>query len=141
MTGEYYEHHGRYYDIPAIKLCPVPSRPVPVLIGGHSPAALRRAARLGDGWITAGCELDELRVLLGTLRGLLREAGRKEAGFELHLMPPMHAHDLDTARRLRDLGTTHAILSPRNPYVEGDRPLAAKLDFVKRYADEVIAKL
>jgi probable F420-dependent oxidoreductase len=141
MSGEYFEYHGAHYDIPALKLCPVPERPVPILIGGHSPPALRRAARLGDGWISAGSDLDELRAMLGTLRGLLRDAGRKEAGFELHLMPPMDAHDLDTARGLRDLGATHAILSPRNPYVEGDRPLSAKLDFVKRYADEVIAKL
>jgi probable F420-dependent oxidoreductase len=141
MTGEYFEYHGEHYDIPALKLCPVPERPVPILIGGHSLPALRRAARLGDGWIAAGNDLGELAGMLGGLRGLLREYGRKEAGFELHLMPPMDAHDLDSARRLRDLGATHAILSPRNPYVEADRPLAAKLDFVTRYADEVIAKL
>jgi probable F420-dependent oxidoreductase len=141
MTGDYFEYHSEHYDIPALKLCPVPERPVPILIGGHSAPALRRAARLGDGWIGAGNDLDELAGLLRNLRGLLRDAGRKEAGFELHVMPPMDAHDLDTARRLRDLGTSHAILSPRNPYVEGDRPLSVKLDFVKRYADEVIAKL
>jgi alkanesulfonate monooxygenase SsuD/methylene tetrahydromethanopterin reductase-like flavin-dependent oxidoreductase (luciferase family) len=140
MTGEYFEYRSTHYDIPALKLCPVPSKPVPILVGGHAPRALRRAARLGDGWISAGCPLDELRGLVDTVRGHLRAGGRDAARFELHLMPPFEARDLDTARRLRDLGATHAILSPRNPYVEADQPLAAKLDFVKRYADEVIAK-
>jgi probable F420-dependent oxidoreductase len=141
MTGDYFEYHSEHYDIPALKLCPVPREPVPILIGGHSQPALRRAARLGDGWISAGDELSELGAMLARLRGLLRDAGRKESGFELHLMPPMTAHDVGTARGLRDLGATHAILSPRNPYVEGDMPLQAKLDFVKRYADQVIGKL
>ena len=40
--------------VPSIKICPVPSAPVPVLIGGHTEPALRRAARLGDGWMHAG---------------------------------------------------------------------------------------
>ena len=50
-AGGYFEFHGEFYDFPAIKLEPVPSRPIPVLIGGHADANLRRAARLGDGWM------------------------------------------------------------------------------------------
>src|SRR5215470_9601490 len=38
----FFEFHGRHYDVPSIKLCPVPARPVPILIGGHAEPALRR---------------------------------------------------------------------------------------------------
>lgn len=52
-TGAYFEFHGRSYDIEPIKLAPAPTAPIPILIGGHSEAALRRAARSADGWMHA----------------------------------------------------------------------------------------
>ena len=58
-----------YYDIPAIKLCPVPTKPMPILIGGHADAALRRAARLSDGWMHGGGK-ENLADLLAKLRAL-----------------------------------------------------------------------
>ena len=54
LAGDFYEFHGKYYDLPSFKICPVPTQPIPILIGGHADAALRRAARLGDGWMHAG---------------------------------------------------------------------------------------
>ena len=42
-AGGYFEYHGEIYDVPAIKMAPVPTQPVPILIGGHGEAALRRA--------------------------------------------------------------------------------------------------
>ena len=53
-TGEYFEFHGDHYDIQPIKLCPAPTQRIPILIGGHADVALRRAARVGDGWMHAG---------------------------------------------------------------------------------------
>ena len=47
MGGDYFGFKGDFYDIPDLKLCPVPSQPVPILIGGHSKLALKRAAKLG----------------------------------------------------------------------------------------------
>ena len=46
-AGGYFEYHGEFYDFPAIKMEPVPTQPIPVLIGGHNDVQLRRAARLG----------------------------------------------------------------------------------------------
>ena len=57
-TGSFFEYHGEHYDIESIKICPVPSEPIPILIGGHADVALRRAARLGDGWMHAGGDAD-----------------------------------------------------------------------------------
>src|ERR1700728_2327584 len=53
-AGGYFSFHGEIFNIPNIKLSPIPSEPIPILIGGHSDAALRRAARAGDGWLHGG---------------------------------------------------------------------------------------
>ncbi|MBP2056684.1 putative F420-dependent oxidoreductase [Streptomyces griseochromogenes] len=53
-SGDTGAFHGEFYDVPAGTYCrPLPERPsgIPVLVGGMTPAALRRAARFGDGWI------------------------------------------------------------------------------------------
>ena len=52
--GGYFEFHGEFYDIPAIKICPTPTEPIPLLVGGHADAALKRAVTLGDGWMHGG---------------------------------------------------------------------------------------
>ena len=41
-SGEYFEYHGEFYDLDAMKMCPVPAQRVPILIGGHSDMALTR---------------------------------------------------------------------------------------------------
>src|ERR1700722_8287481 len=50
----YFEYHGEVFDIPPIKMSPIPDKPIPVLIGGHGKPALRRAATIGDGWMPGG---------------------------------------------------------------------------------------
>ena len=57
--GGWVEYHGSHYDVPACQVNPSPTEPVPILGGGHSPPALRRAARLCDGWIAAGAYTEE----------------------------------------------------------------------------------
>jgi len=135
----FYEFHGRHYDLPSIKICPVPSEPIPILIGGHSEPALRRAARIGDGWMHAGS--DDLEKMLKTLAGLRREYGREREPFEIHVIS-LEAYTVDGIRRLEDLGVTDVIVGFRNPYFEtiDSQTLEQKLDMLRRYADDVIAK-
>ncbi len=64
-----------FYDIPEIKLCPAPTKPVPILIGGHSKLALKRAARVGDGWISAGLGLEETKILIDQINEYRDEFG------------------------------------------------------------------
>ena len=80
MSGDYFEYHGDNYDFGALKLSPVPDRPVPILVGGHSKAALRRAATLGDGWISANTDLATLRDLVGRLQEMRELYGTMEKG-------------------------------------------------------------
>lgn len=137
--GGFFEFHGRHYDLPSIKMCPTPTKPVPILIGGHAEAALKRAARLGDGWMHAGS--DDLGVMLKRLGDLRREYGREREPFEVHVIS-MDAFTLDGIRQLEGLGVTDVIVGFRNPYVEpvDSQTLQQKLDMMRWYADNVLSK-
>ena len=68
--------------VAAASSSPAPSKPVPMLIGGHSKAALRRAARLGDGFIHAGGSAEEFAPLIGEIEEYRKEYGRDHLPFE-----------------------------------------------------------
>lgn len=140
MTGDYFGYDGEFYQVPACKLCPVPSEPVPIIIGGHADPALKRAARAGDGWISAGGNYDELKKMIGRINELREEYGTAGRPFQIHAMT-QEAYSVDGIKRLEDLGVTECVVAFRNVY-EGqeDPPLQQKLDTLKWYADEVIAK-
>ncbi|MBW2245149.1 MAG: TIGR03619 family F420-dependent LLM class oxidoreductase [Deltaproteobacteria bacterium] len=140
-TGEFYEYKGEHYEIRRIKMCPVPTEPIPILIGGHSEPALRRAARVGDGWMHAGggdgVPLEDLLERLGELR---REYGRDHLPFEVHAIS-LDGFSADGVRRLEDLGVTDVIVGFRNVYQQGpdSQTLDEKIDALNRFADNVIS--
>jgi probable F420-dependent oxidoreductase len=140
-AGGYFEFHGEFYDIPTIKIAPVPTVPLPILVGGHSEPALRRAVRLGDGWMHAGGDGGELDRLLGRLSELRRAAGVADRYFEVHVIS-MDAYTVDGIKRLEEKGVTDVIVGFRLPYVLGPdtEPLTKKIDHLRRYADTVISK-
>jgi probable F420-dependent oxidoreductase len=140
-AGGYFEYHGKTYDLPSVKMAPVPSDPIPILIGGHADAALRRAARLGDGWMHGGGKPEDLPGLLARLTEFRRQEGADARPFEVHVIS-MDAYSLDGVRRLEDQGVTDVIVGFRWPYVTGPdtEPLTAKLDNLHRFADTVITK-
>jgi probable F420-dependent oxidoreductase len=139
-AGGYFEHHGTIFDLPPVKITPVPASPIPILIGGHSEPALRRAARLGDGWLHGGGDLAELPGLLARLHAHRRAAGSDRRPFEIHVISP-DAYHPDGVRRLEDQGVTDVIVGFRWPYHTGPdpEPLAGKLTHLARFADTVIA--
>ncbi|MDR0345158.1 MAG: LLM class flavin-dependent oxidoreductase [Nocardiopsaceae bacterium] len=94
----------------------MPTAPVPILIGGHGEAALRRAARDGDGWLHGGGDQADLPRLLARLARLREEAGTAARPFQVHVI------SLDA-------------------YQPDGVPLAEKIGKLRRYADEVIAKV
>jgi alkanesulfonate monooxygenase SsuD/methylene tetrahydromethanopterin reductase-like flavin-dependent oxidoreductase (luciferase family) len=58
MSGQYFEFHSDNYDFDPMKMLPVPSRPVPIIVGGHSKPRCSGRARLGDGWVSANTDFD-----------------------------------------------------------------------------------
>lgn len=139
--GGFFEYHGEIFDIEAIKICPVPTDPLPILIGGHADAALRRAARLGDGWMHAGGDPADLEKMIARIHALRREYGRDHLPFEVHVIS-LDAYSVDGVKRLESLGVTDAIVGFRNAYqMEQDsETLDQKIAAMKWYADEIIAK-
>jgi len=136
--GGHFEFHGTHYDFPRIKICPVPSKPIPIFIGGHSEAALKRAAR-NDGWMHAGSDQETLERFLKRLRELRVEYGRADAPFENHVIS-FDGFTVDGVKRLADLGVTDVIVGFRNVYDRDTTPLQKKIDALRLYADHVIAK-
>jgi probable F420-dependent oxidoreductase len=139
-TGEYFSFKGEHYDLRSIKIAPTPTEPLPILIGGHSDRALRRAAVLGDGWMHAGGDKAELSSYLDRLGALRREAGREKEPFEVHVIS-MDAYTPDGVKRLEDLGVTDAIVGFRNAYVPDTQTLEHKIAALENFADTVIAKV
>jgi probable F420-dependent oxidoreductase len=139
-AGGYFEFHGQIFDIPSIKLAPTPSVPVPVLIGGHGEAALRRAAASGDGWLHGGGKPSDLPGLLTRLHELRAEYGTASRPFEVHVISA-EAYSVDGVKRLEDQGVTEVIVGFRWPYQTGPdtEPLQPKLDNLRRYAEDVMS--
>jgi probable F420-dependent oxidoreductase len=141
-AGGYFEHHGQCFDLPPVQIAPVPTEPIPVLVGGHSDAALRRAARLGDGWMHGGGDPADLPRLLGRLTDFRSEADQAARPFEVHVISA-DAYTADGVRRLEEQGVTDVIIGFRWPYTVGPdaEPLGQKIDSLRRFADEVITKV
>lgn len=141
-TGEYFEYHGEFFDIEPLKQCPGATEPVPLLVGGHSDAALRRAVLKGDGWMHAGGDPEELDRLLARLAEIRKAEGDTRDDFEVHVIS-YDAYTLDGVKRLDDKGVTDAIVGFRVPYIKGPdtEPLQAKIDHLNRYAEDIISKV
>ena len=141
-AGGYFEFHGEFYDIPAIKICPTPSAPIPLLVGGHADAALRRAVLRGDGWMHGGGAPEELDALLTKIEAIRRAEGVADRPFEIHVIS-LDAYGVDGIKRLEDRGVTDVIVGFRVPYQVGPdtEPLAKKIEHLNRYAESVIAKV
>ncbi|WP_063044390.1 TIGR03619 family F420-dependent LLM class oxidoreductase [Nocardia pseudovaccinii] len=139
-AGGYFEYHGEFYDLPPIKISPVPTEPIPILIGGHSGPALRRAAQRGDGWMHAGGDPAELDRLLAKLDVLRAEYGTRK-DFEIHVIS-LDGFTVDGVKRLEDKGVTDVIVGFRYPYTtEPDtESLDTKIAHLSRFAEKVIAK-
>jgi probable F420-dependent oxidoreductase len=154
---------GRYYRVRDIHALPKPFQPggIPVWIGGHTDAALRRAAALGDGWHPIGLRPpamlhpDEYAAKVKQLHGYAQQAGRDPTAITLTFRAPMEVRSLrdktpggdrplfqGTAaevvadiRRYQALGVKHFVFDPVRP-----EPRAA-LANMERFVDEVRAKV
>jgi len=134
FTEETIEHHGAYYDFQPVKFQPKPVQKPwpPFIVGGDAPAAMRRAARLGDGWIPMDQTPESLPGNLAKIRRMRADAGRT-GPFQV-IVQAGELRDLDGLKRWRDAGADRVLTTPWSHPRDG-------LDGLRRYADEVLSKL
>jgi probable F420-dependent oxidoreductase len=138
-TGEYVEYHGKYYDFDRIEMNPAPSEPIPIWVGGISDAALRRAARVGDGWLTDLQPSADIVASIKKIRELRKEFGREPNDFEV-LATPMDVFDAEGFKRLEEEGVTHIMTQPWHFYTPGTQDPQEMRDAVARYAEDMISR-
>jgi probable F420-dependent oxidoreductase len=134
------EHHGRHYDFGRLMISPAPTTSLRLLVGGHSDHAMRRAARLADGWISANCTEAELAELIARLHRHLAAENRSQDGFEINALA-VDVLDPDGFRRLADLGVTECQVVPWYYYGGDPAALDVQLESLPRFAETVVAKL
>jgi len=135
LAGGMVEFHGEFYDFDRLQMSPAPTEPVPFYVGGHTDVALKRAARVGDGWTSAMLTCDQLAEIIGRLKKLLAENGRADDPFEFQAVC-VDKFSVDGHRELAKVGVTDNIVIPW--IFEGlgfDAPLDKKQDAMKRFAD------
>ena len=130
-TEETVSHHGEFFSFDEVVFEPKPVQQPwpPILVGGESKAALRRAARLGDGWIGMGHTLDSGAAQIAALRGLLAENGRDASTFQFILGGPVSSRD--DVKRWEEIGVTRMIVSPWRRSPEA-------VEAMKKFADTLL---
>lgn len=128
--GKHVEFHGEFWDIPPMDPEPRPiQQPIPILVGGHSEAAIDRAVRLGDGWITAGMSVERLSELLPIVHVAAERHGREPSSVLIYCAGGRADVTVDALHRYQDLGVYSLQVGIET------------LDELKRFADEVLPRL
>ena len=137
-SGEFFAYEGELHQMPANKMTPVPSASTPILIGGHSEPALKRAARSGDGWMCAGANTQQLEAYLNRINTLREEYGTADKPFQV-FTTGQDAFTREGIARLEAIGVTDVVIGFRNVYeMEPDKPLDEKIAMLQWYAGEFI---
>lgn len=139
-SGEFFGYEGEMHHMPAAKMAPVTGEPTPLLIGGHAEPALKRAARLGDGWMCAGADMAQLLAYIGRINQLRDEYGTADQPFRI-FTTGQDAFTPDGIAKLEEIGVTDVVIGFRNVYeMEPDKSLEEKITMLNWYAGEFINK-
>ena len=131
-------YQGRFVSFSGIQALPRPvQKPYPpVVIGGHTTEAFRRAVRYGNGWYGFALDLDATAKCIAGLKEAERAVGRPSSLGELEIsITPSARLDLDTTKRYADLGVQRLIPFRR---VQAENEL---LEFVSKTADSLVGRV
>ena len=105
------EYHGRYHDLAPCRLDPKPIQQphIPIIVGGHSEAGFRRAARYGNGWYGFQMDVEQTAQVIVALDAALAAEGRNRDDFELVITPPYQVTD-EMVKAFADLGVDRLIV-------------------------------
>ena len=142
-TEETPHFEGRFHHFAPLGFSPKPVQKPhpPIIFGGESEPALKRAAQLGDGWYGAGHGPEGVRSKVARLRELMGQAGRDFSRMEITVgLAPGVTLDLDTVRRFEDVGV-HRLIAFAPGFVPRSRFESELFPAMERFADEVMARL
>lgn len=138
--GGWVSFEGEHYRVPEMMIEPHPPAPVPILCGGESDAALRRAARHCDGWVGTAYVWDDAKAIVDRLQGFRREMGRAGEPFEI-LLALLDAPSIDLYRRAEDIGVTAVMCAPwMQPGLAAPTGADRYREGIERFAESVIAR-
>ena len=129
------EHHGKHYDFDRLMISPSPQQRVPIIIGGHSDAAMRRAARIADGWVAGRLTTDELVAAAHKLQRYRQEYGTGARPFSIAgqtLLKPDNA----LLEAFSAAGIDELQVLPWLHYGGDPDRLATRIASLHRFADE-----
>ena len=135
-TEDLVTFEGKFHNLQSVNIVPPPvQRPIPIWFGGSSDAVVKRAARLGDGWMPIMTPDAQAEAKLAALHGHLREFGRDPATFGLEGWLRMHEPDEDqwaaSVAGWRKLGAQMVMLYPMYRMPEFD----AQIETLRRFKD------
>ncbi len=109
-TNDITNYEGKHITVKGCRLDPKPLQTphVPMIIGGYSPAAMRRTARFGSGWYGFGLTPEAAKANIEKVTTAVNQAGRSMEGFRLVITPP---YDFDESRipEYEALGVTELV--------------------------------
>lgn len=140
LAGGWVEYHGKHYDFDRLMMAPAPKEPMPIYVGGHSEPALKRAARLGDGWIAVQVTPDEIAETVPKLHSYREEYGVADRPFEIKVTP-LVMPSIEAMDELAALGVTDVITVPWYFYGGDPEALETKVRDLERFADEIITPI
>jgi probable F420-dependent oxidoreductase len=119
-AGKEERFDGEHYRLPACSMEPKPVQsPMPVLIGGNSDPALRRVARIGDGWLAYDLVAEEFAERLALLRDETERVGRDPETLSLTLITGSAPVDQDAMQAFAAAGVQRLVVSVKVPDTEG----------------------
>jgi probable F420-dependent oxidoreductase len=137
-TGEFFGYEGECHSMPANKMNPVPTLATPIIIGGHSGPALSRAARLGDGWTSAGMDISTMKKHIDKINELRDEYGTADKPFAFW-GGGAEGYSKEGIEEFASIGVTGLNIGFRNVYDgQPDNSLEEKIQMIDGYASECI---
>jgi len=131
---------GKWHTIPDAGLNPLPvQRPIPIWFGGTAEVALRRLARLGDGWITLSRRADDAKPALAQLDRFIEEAGRTRSQVGLESRISYESGDpkgwVTAVREWQAVGATHLSF---NTMSSGFKTPQEHIEAIRKFAAAVL---
>lgn len=139
MKGGWVEHDGEFYPFDKLEMSPVPSKAIPIWIGGISKFALKRAARIGDGWVSDLQSSADIVSSIDSIQQQRQALGRENEAFSV-MATPNDAFMPEQYMALKDKGVTHIMTMPWYFYGKPPFTLQDQMDAIERFYNDVICQ-